>query len=85
MEKKFFSYGAPTTNAPLWIFVSYNLPRIDQAGVSLSFDHVLVREDLYQICCFIQNLHYDCAYTPGQEAYFIKHETFSLDHVREIL
>ena len=64
MEKKFFFSGANTENAPLWIFVSYNLPRGDQAGVSLDFDHVCVGEDLYQIWCFIQNLHNGCAYTP---------------------
>ena len=61
--KKNFSYGAPTKNAPLWIFVSYNLPRGYQAGISLDFDCVWVGEDLYQIWCFIKNLHYGCAYT----------------------
>ena len=33
-------------------------------GSLLDFDHVWVGEDLYQIWCFIQNLHYGCAYTP---------------------
>ena len=64
MGKKIFSYGAPTKNAPLWIFVSYNFLRGDQDGFSLGFDHVRVEEDLYQIWCIIQNLHYGCAYTP---------------------
>ena len=63
MEKK-ISCGAPTKNAPLWIFISYNLPRGNKAGVSLDFNHVWIGQGLYQIWCFIQNFHYGCAYTP---------------------
>ena len=33
-------------------------------GSLLDFDHVWVGEDLYQIWCFIQNLHYGFVYTP---------------------
>ena len=40
MKKNFFSYGAPTKNALLPIFVSYKSPKGDQAGVSLDFDQV---------------------------------------------
>ena len=49
MEKKFFSYGPPIKNMPLWIFCSYKLPKGDQAGVSLDFDQVWVGEGLCQI------------------------------------
>ena len=63
MEKK-ISCGAPTKNAPLLIFISYNLPRENKAGVSLDFNHVWIGQGLYQIWCFIQNFHYGCAYTP---------------------
>ena len=38
-------------------FFSCNLPKEEQAAVSLDFDHVMVSEDLCQIWCFIQNLH----------------------------
>lgn len=64
MEKYFFSYGAPTKNAPLWISVSYNFPRGGQAGVLPDFDQLLVGENLYPIWCFIQCLHCGCDYTP---------------------
>ena len=61
--KKIFSYDAPTKNVPLRTFISYKLPRGDQAGVAIDFDHLWIGEDLYQIWCFIQNLHYGCVYT----------------------
>ena len=54
MEKKIFSYGAPIKNTPLWIFVSYKPPKGDQ----VDFVQVWVGEDLRQIWCFTQNLHY---------------------------
>ena len=56
-EKGFFSYSVLTKNSPLWVFFSCNLPREEQAAVSLDFDHVWVSEDPCQIWCFIQNLH----------------------------
>ena len=58
MGKIFFSYGAPIKNTLLWTFVSYKPHKGDQDGVSLDFDQVWLGEDLYQIWCFIQILHY---------------------------
>ena len=82
MEKKiFFSYSAPTKNGPLWIFVSYNLPGGNRAGVSLDFDHVWVGEDLYQIRCFIQTLHYGCAYTPHYIYFVLKTDFLRKTHL----
>ena len=61
--KKVFPYGSPIKNAPLWIFVSNNLPRGDQLGVSLNLYLAWVGEDLHQIWCFLKNRHYGFAYT----------------------
>ena len=62
--KKLFSYSAPTKSAIMDYAFLTIFPGEIKLGSLLHFDHVWVGEDLYQIWCFIQNLHYGFVYTP---------------------
>ena len=57
-KKKIFLLCGTIKNATLRIFVSYKPIKGDQLRVSFDFDQVWLGEDLCQIWCFIQNVHY---------------------------
>ena len=64
MEKKKLFLWCTHQKYAIMGFCFLQAPKGNQAGVSLHFNQVCAKEDLCQILYFIQNLHYNCTYTP---------------------